>query len=389
MKKLRPLLFLCLLLALFACKKDEFKHDEALTYAENLQNLADLYTAKGLPGIVLITDNPETGLKTVASGFADLDNEIPMNKDYLFHSASLMKTYTATCIFLLQEQGLLNIEDKIDQHLPASLISKIPNGTEATIKSLLNHSSGVPDFATKDDYLEDLIAYVEGGPEPKDEFEYIKDDSPDFSVGKKHKYSNMGYHILALIVSEISGQSFAYFLQKEIIEELGLENTYYKGVPELPDLNRIPEYYIDWEDKGILENSSHLESKVSGLLEGLAGLLASPEDYYLFLKALLKEERLISRSSLSEMMEVSHNKDFGYGQGLEVILSKKYPDKYGHKGGTQSSFFYYPEKESFILSFINYSFNSGGSPFDKMAIVPDKIGENRNLIGEIELCMFD
>lgn len=389
MNLLRPIILLCLFGVLSSCKKDEFKHDKALTYTENLQQLADLYTAKGLPGIVLITDTPEMGITTVSSGLADLDNNISMNKDYLFHSASVMKTYTATCVFMLQEKGLLDINDKIEKHLSPELIAKIPNGTQATLKSLMNHSSGIPDFATQDDYLEDLFAYVEGSPEPKDELVYIQDLSPDFSVGKKHAYSNSGYHILGLLVAEISGQSFASFLHTHIIDKLGLENTYYKGVPASPDINRIPQYYIDWDDKGVLENSSLLESKVSGLLEGLAGMLASPEDYHLFLKALLHEGKLLNTQSIGEMMEVAHSKGFGYGQGLEVILSKKYPDKYGHKGGTQSSFFYYPEKEILILSFINYSFNSGSSPFDKMAIVPDKIGVNRNLIGEIELCLFD
>ncbi len=159
-------------------------------------------------------------------------------------------------------------------------------------------------------------------------------------------------------------------------------------MPSAIDYDRVPNYYIDWDDNGNLSNSTNLENTVTQTFEGYSGLLASIEDYHTFMKALFQDGTLLSKTSVDKMKATSHDKNFGYGQDLEVIHSNKYPDKYGHKGGTQSSSFYYPDQDCIVISMLNYSFLSGDSPFDEKGIALDKIGENKNLIGEIERCLF-
>lgn len=387
---MKNLITFCLMLSIFSsCKKDIFNHDSTIGFTENLQILADNYIQEGLPGILLLVDNPERGMHIIESGYANLETQAPLTKNQLFHSASLMKTYTAVCLMQTEEAGLLSINDLIKTHLPVAIIEKIPNGEAATIRSLLNHSSGIPDFAEQSDYLSDLIAFTEGGPKPKDELEYIKNLNPNFEVGAKHRYCNTGFYILQLLISEVNQKPFEVYLHENVFQKIGLKNTYYKNFPQAIDYTQVPNYYIDWENNGNLSNSTNLENLATQTFEGYSGLIATIEDYHQFAKALFMDNTLINKSSLEKMMAVSHSKDFGYGQGLEVILSDKYPDKYGHKGGTQSSFFYYPAENTFVLSMLNYSFNTGESPFDKKAIVPDKIGKNNNLIGEIELCLFE
>lgn len=378
------------ILTLVSCSKDEsFEHDNSLDLKENLQNIGNHYVEKGIPGIVLLVDSPTLGTNIIESGYSNLETETQITKSHLFHSASLMKTYTATCIFMLDDNNLLDISDKIETHLPLNIIEKIPNGNLATIESILNHSSGIPDFAEQDSYLEDLFAFTEGGNEPQDFLEYIKSVDPDFIVGSDHHYSNSGYYILSLIIEEISGQSFELFLQDNIIEKLDLKNTFYRNLPTEVDYTKVPEYYIDWDDNGELTNSTKLENNATLTFKGFSGMLATIEDYHKFIKALLSEKILISETSLEKMKTITHSENFGYGKGLEVILSDKHPNKYGHKGGTQASFFYYPDEDLFLLSMINYSFNTGNSPFDELAIVRNEIGVNDNLLGEIELCIFE
>lgn len=389
MKKIKTLSCLSCLFILFACgKNDLFDHDKNLSFSENLQQLADSYVEWGFPGMVFLVDHPDKGLHIIESGEANTEEGTKISKDHLFHSASLMKVYTGVCIYMLEEQGLLNTNDLIKDHLSAGLLNDIPNGNEATIKQLLNHSSGIPDFASQDDYINDLLAFVEGGEEPNEELSYIKGLTADFSVGSKNSYSNTGPYILHLIVASVSGQDFPTFLHQNIIEPLGLEHTFYGKLPSEVDYDRVPNYYIDWDDNGNLSNSTNLENSVTQTFEGYSGLLASIEDYHTFMKALFQEGTLLNNTSINKMKAISHDKDFGYGQGLEVILSKKYPDKYGHKGGTQASSFYYPDEDCIVITLINYSFLSGNSPFDKKGIALDKIGENKNLVGEIERCMF-
>jgi len=378
------------LLLFTSCNKNDlFKHNSNQSIQENIQRLADAYVGEGLPGMVLMVDEPNLGKHIISSGMADKDNNIPITKDHLFHSASVMKTYTATCIFMLQEQGKLNIQDKIADHLPTSIIQKTPNGDLATIEQLMKHCSGIPDFAEQEDYLNDLIDYSNGQNPPQNFLEYIKDKKANFIPGNKSQYCNTGYYLLSLIVAEKSNQSFESFLNDNIIQKLSLQNTFYRNLPLAVDYTRVPQYYIDWDSDGNLSNSTDLENKSTQTFEGFSGLLATIEDYHRFLQSLMVDKSLISQASLNQMMSSSSNKGFGYGNGLEIILSNRLPSKYGHKGGTQASFFYYPSKNTLVLSMLNYSFLDGESPFDQMAIARDKICVNGNLIGEIEKCLFE
>lgn len=384
-----PLLIGMLILCFSCKKKDLFKHNKNLSMAENFQLLADNYVADGIPGMVFLIDHPDHGFHIIESGMASTENQVPITKDHLFHSASLMKIYTAVCIMQLEDAGNLSINDRISAHLPTQIIQKIPNGEDATILSLLNHSSGIPDFAAQEDYLADLIAFTEGGPPPNDELDYIQHLNPDFQVGNRHNYSNTGPYILQQIVTEVTGIPFEDYLLQNIIQKIGLTTTYYKNLPQPVDYTNVPQYYIDWEDNGQLSNSSNLENLATQTFEGFSGLLATIEDYHKFTKALFVDQTLVSSTSLTKMQTINHTSGFGYGTGLEVILSSKFPDKYGHKGGTQASLFYYPDEQAIVISLLNYSFNTGESPFDKKAIATDEIGKNKNLIGEIEICLFD
>lgn len=385
---LHVLLTVSLILVSSSCKKNKFKCNDDLSFNQNLQILADQYISNGFPGIVLLVDHPENGYHVIESGLASTENNVPITKNHLFHSASLMKTFTATCILQLEETGSLQLSDLISNHLPPEMIQKIPNGDQATIHSLLNHTSGIPDFAVQSNYLDDLIAYTEGGPLPNDELEYIKSLNPNFPVGNKHEYCNTGYYILHHIVAQVSGISFDDYFLQNIIQKVGLEHTFHKNLPQQVDYSNVPDYYVDWENNGKLSNSSALENLATQTFDGYSGLLATIEDYHKFLKALFNGT-IISNSSIEKMMDINHTNGFGYGQGLEVILSSEFPDKYGHKGGTQASFFYYPDEQAIVISMINITFVSGDSPFDKKGIASDEIGKDNNLIGEIELCLFE
>lgn len=387
---MRYSLTIFLLLIFSACEKDDiFTIDPNQEFSKNLQKLADDIVGYGLPGYIMLVDHPIKGFHIIESGKANLEDETILHKDHLFHSASLMKTFTAVCAFQLHEKALLNVDDEISLYLPEEIIAKIPNGNVATIKSLMNHSSGIPDFALQSNYIEDLISYTNGGPEPRNVLEYIKDLNPDFITGSDHLYCNTGYYILQLIIAEKSGLLFEEYLYDNIIKPLALVNTFYREVPTSVDYARVPDYYIDWDNNRMLTKSTKLENEATKTFEGFSGLLATVEDYYKFIKALFVDGTLLSRESIEKMKKTNHNIGFGYGTGLEVIKSDSYPDKYGHKGGTQASFFYYPEEGTFLLTMANYSFVDGASPFDQKGIVPDELGKAGNIVGEVEQLLFD
>ena len=154
-------------------------------------------------------------------GLANLDYDIPITAKTVFDVGSVAKQFTATCIFLLEQQGKLSIDDPIQKHLPEMPIFQ---EEEVTIRNLLNHTSGLRDYV-------EMTAYA-GVP-----FENIfteemgldimtRQKERSFPPGQQFMYNNGGYLLLAIIVRRASGESIGTFAQKHIFEPLGMNSTF-------------------------------------------------------------------------------------------------------------------------------------------------------------------
>lgn len=154
-------------------------------------------------------------------GLANLDYDIPITSKTVFDVGSVAKQFTVTCIFLLEQQGKLAIDDPIQKHLPEMPIFQ---GEEVTIRHLLNHTSGLRDYV-------EMTAYA-GVP-----FENIfteemgldimtRQKERSFPPGQQFMYNNGGYLLLAIIVRRASGESIGTFAQKHIFDPLGMKSTF-------------------------------------------------------------------------------------------------------------------------------------------------------------------
>lgn len=154
-------------------------------------------------------------------GLANLDYDIPITSKTVFDIGSVAKQFTASCIFLLEQQGKLSIEDPIQKYLP-----EMPVFYEEiiTIRHLINHTSGLRDYV-------EITAYA-GIP-----FENIfteemgldimsRQKERNFPPGQQFMYNNGGYLLLAIIVRRVSGKSIGTFAQKYIFEPLGMQSTF-------------------------------------------------------------------------------------------------------------------------------------------------------------------
>ena len=167
-------------------------------------------------------------------GITDLRTRSPINPATSFRLASFTKQFTAMCIMLLVHDGKLHYDD----HLTAVLPEFPSYGKPITIRHLLNHTSGLPDY-------EDILAkqYLNT---PDDKIPQIHDaevmklldqqSAALFPAGSKWQYSNSGYVVLAQIVERISHKSFGDFLGERIFVSLNMTNTlaYEKGKNEVP-----------------------------------------------------------------------------------------------------------------------------------------------------------
>jgi CubicO group peptidase (beta-lactamase class C family) len=167
-------------------------------------------------------------------GVSDLRTKQPIGPDTDFRLASFTKQFTAACIMLLVHDGKLHYDDHLTDIFP-----EFPAyGKPITIRHLLNHTSGLPDY-------EDLLT-AQYPHTPEDQIPQIQDagvlklleqqTAGKFPAGSKWEYSNSGYVVLGLIVEKVSGKPFAQFLHDRIFAPLQMTNTlaYEKGKNEVP-----------------------------------------------------------------------------------------------------------------------------------------------------------
>jgi CubicO group peptidase (beta-lactamase class C family) len=167
-------------------------------------------------------------------GVTDLRTLRPIDAKTNFRLASFTKQFTAACIMLLVHDGKLHYDDHLTDIFP-----EFPAyGKSITVRNLLNHTSGLPDY-------EDLLMQQYPNT-PEEKVPQILDagvlklleqqTSGKFVPGSQWEYSNSGYAVLAMIVERISGKSFGQFLQDRIFTPLKMTNTlaYEKGKNEVP-----------------------------------------------------------------------------------------------------------------------------------------------------------
>ncbi len=172
----------------------------------------------GFMGVVLVARDGEI-LLDKGYGSANLEWKIANDGDTKFRLGSVTKQFTGAAILLLQERGKVKLDAPIKTYLsdaPASW-------DKVTVRNLLTHSSGIPNFTSFDDYpklktLEATTASLTAR---------FRDKPLDFQPGEKFAYSNSGYILLTAIIEKASGQSYSAFLTDNIFKPLGMADTGY------------------------------------------------------------------------------------------------------------------------------------------------------------------
>jgi CubicO group peptidase (beta-lactamase class C family) len=155
-----------------------------------------------------------------AYGMADLEHDIPNAPETIFEAGSVSKQFTAAAILLLAKDGKLSLDEPARKYVP-----ELPDyGTPLTIRHMLQHTSGLRDWGE--------VASIAGWPRGSrahthdHALDIIKrQKSLNFTPGTQYSYSNSGYNLAAIIVSRVSGMSFAEFSRQRIFEPLGLTRT--------------------------------------------------------------------------------------------------------------------------------------------------------------------
>ena len=216
-----------------------------------------------IPGaLVAVLDDGELA-HTLAYGYADVEGAVPVTDSTVFEIGSISKQFLAAAVLVLAEEGRLGLDDPVHPYLPG-----LPSEwTGVTVRQLLTHTSGIPDYeeiASYDVYRHRLT--------PEEVVQIAHSRPVDFKPGTGFRYSNTGYFLLSRVVERIEGAPLGDVLQSRIFGPLGMTQTRMAD-PAAIVPHRASGY---WEDRrGSLINRPPIEP--SSTL-GAGGLVSSAHD---------------------------------------------------------------------------------------------------------------
>lgn len=291
------LLFLCLATLILAdgCYKKENKTTSCFE-AEIDAYIEPFVKAAGFSGTILIAKGGEI-LINKGYGMADYEWDIPNTPQTIFQIASISKSFTAAAIMVLEERGLLSVDDPLAKFIP-----DYPNGERITVHHLLTHTSGIPNVNEFPEYsqksrfpntLEQILAL-------------FKNKALEQEPGTSYRYSNSNYNLLAYIIEKVSGKSYSDFLRENIFDPLGMANTGHPGKAETLIPNRAAGYAPAGQIE--LEKAPYLDWTIK---TGNGSLYSTNTDLYKWERALYSE-KILKRETLDKIFTL-HVDNVGYG----------------------------------------------------------------------------
>lgn len=344
-------LLIGLLVALFSGSlqiKKNFNEEISLDYYiahmnERIPVLMKLYQIPGC-SIALVQDCEIVW--TQSYGYADVDSGRSLTADTPMSVQSITKSITAWGVMKLVENNLIDLDAPLSNYLTSWGFTQNDYSIQKiTIRRLLNHTSGMP--------LGDFTVTCSPGEEMPSLRERLTQEAILLhEPGTKFSYSNTGYHLLELLIEEVSGQSFSEHMSMEVLLPLDMKTSTFDV-----DNTTIPYPPTGYNLNGDLVPVYVYPEKASG------GLFASVKDIAKFVAAGMKENPIIKAESIEQMYTSENNKigiynmvfdAYGLGHYIETLSNGLYSVSHGGQGnGIMTHFQAVPETGDAIVILTN------------------------------------
>lgn len=287
-----------------------------------------------LDGIIVYVDRKGSEPVFYSAGWKNRENKIPADPYALFKIASISKLYMAAAAAKLVSNHQLSLDKSLSDYLP-EMKSKIENADTITLKMLLQHRSGIPEYIDDPDF-----PWTNLPKEPSQILQFSLDRPADFKPDSRYSYSNTNYLLIGMILDKTLGYSHHQYIKNEILNPLGLKNTY-SLLKEVNLDDVVSGYYIGYE----------YDVKKADYVGPGGSMLATAQDVGIFLRAL-------NNGSLLTPDE-------------QAIYSSLYA--YEHTGllpGYSSIARYHKDIDTIVIQFIN---TSGGNSWMISEIVYNRV----------------
>lgn len=287
----------------------------------------------GAVGVSVAVGRGDELLCAKGYGFADLEFAVNADEETMFRIGSVTKQFTAAAIWKLAERGKLSVDDPLTKFLP----DYPTHGQELTLRHLLTHTGGIPNYTDLGEVWHRNLAREL----PDEELVALWKDLPlDFAPGEKWNYSNSGYYLLGMVVAKVSGQDYAQFLRETFFEPLKLTRTRYDSNSELIP-NRAQGYAF--------EDGKFANDDLIGMSQpGAAGALISTASDLVRWQQALVAGRVVKAESYEEMtlpFLLTNGRETQYGMGLMLSPQAGQPCVWhgGGINGFNSVLMYFPD----------------------------------------------
>ena len=282
-----------------------------LPLPNTVQEQVDEAIGHGFDGMIVYVDEGGKPPAFYAGGWKDRENKIPTDPKALFKIASISKLYVAVSIAKLAKNNRLSLDGTLADYFP-ELVDRIENAEKITLRMMVQHRSGIPNFTDNPKYWQDE---QENG---KRALEFALDLRASFAPDEDYEYSNTNYLLLRQIIEKVTGYNHEQYIKEEILIPLGLKNTFFSlNEVNLDDV--MSGYYVGYDE----------DFKAREY-----GMLATAEDIGIFIRAL--------------------NDGSVFKEGEQEIYSAIY--EYEHGGlvvGYQSLAEYHEDIDTVVVQFIN------------------------------------
>src|SRR5919199_6093012 len=328
---------------------------------QKLQQILDTQVAKGVPGVTMYMRKANGWTWSGASGFSNLEEHISMKASDRFRIMSATKTFVATVVLQLAQEGKLGkqgLDTTIDKLLPANLANRIPNHNQIKVRHLLNHTSGLFNYIDNERYERETFS--EGTLDNVIDWAFGEGSKPPSSVpGKRYDYSDTNAIVAELIVQHETGHPLAYEIRHRILTPLKLKNTYMERVEKgaVAGSGFVHGYTVDSK-----KAQSPLNKDVTNLGDvvgtGDGGLISNAEDLARFAAGLFHPGTLLNKTFFSQLVNFNNHVGLGVfeepGSGFKI---------WGHSGrwhGYSAQMYFLPDDNLAAAALANDSNTDSG-----------------------------
>lgn len=305
------------------------------------------------PGAVVMVIRKGNMVHSEGYGLANLADGTKMTPSHLFHIASVGKSFTALGVMMLAEEGWLDYDDPIGQHLPEFAWM----GKGVTIRRLLYHTSGITNYNNHPTMSIEMeaLSKTPGNAELLAALSIARE--LEFRPGNKYDYSNTGYDVLGLLIERLSGQSFAQFMQERFFDPMGMSHTFV-----LPNQAKragplvATSYRLSKKGEPLAYPSDPWDN-----LLGSGAIYSSVEDLFFYDQALytddyVSQDTLYNEAFTSGTINNGHEIDYGFGWETGEYEEEWYVGHSGYWLAFDSYFLRFPDAELSIIVLLNWDY---------------------------------